>query len=1004
MKAVSDCERERARNLSKIIRTENRKAVVNNRCKNKSLNWRKGKSFSKSIQSKLLSKSNRKQNERMQINKGKLSCLYLNARSIVNKHNELEMYVLEKHFDIIGLTETWMNCSILDSEMSISGYTLHRNDRKDTEKHRGGGVAFYIHNDLNCVHREEIFEQNFPESIWCNISCNGVDTLVGVCYRAPNSVQVNDVALYSLIDRVSKEEVVIMGDFNFPELDWGRPESIGDSHPFIECMSNNFLTQLVEEPTRAKNYLDLLLCSDSNLIENLNVEEPFETSDHQMITFSLVTKEFSRKTAKQFHNYFKADYDEIRQYATFKDWGEDLSGITTDDIWTKLQRDLIEMRNKFVPLKKPKSSKCKWVTRKVKRLREAKKNAWLKYVKSGKDSKLYESYKEKLRKSVQENNKAKIKFEKNLADNIKRDSKSFYAYVRSKQRNKVKVGPLKDSRGSIISDSRAIADLLNNYFSSVFTVENLSYIPIPSSCFDFTKSEILTEIRIEEKLVRDKLGNINTSKSQGPDELNPKLLSELRNELCKPLTNLFNRSIQTGVIPQDWRDASVAPLHKKGSKNKPENYRPVSLTSIISKLLESMIKDSLVKHLDKYSLIRNSQHGFISGKSCLSNLLDFFEEVTKMLDEGEAVDLIYLDFAKAFDKVPHCRLLTKLKAHGIGGNVLNWIKAWLSNRRQKVCIDDEFSDWANVTSGVPQGSVLGPVLFLIYINDLDEDLMSKIGKFADDTKMGKSVSSSEGVQKLQQDLVKLGNWAENWQMSFNTDKCAVIHLGSENRKHQYSLGNSVLRESTKERDLGIIVDSSMKFSEQCNTAVKNANSTLGLIRRTIKFKSQHIITKLYKALVRPKLEYCVQAWRPCLKKNIDNIEKVQHRATKMILECKYLQYEDRLIQTGLTTLEERRTRGDLIEVFKMIKGLNKTDYRKFFTLVRNNRTRGHRYKFIKNRSRLDIRKHFFSQRVVNEWNALPEIVVESESVNSFKNNYDKFVGKIKQLRLSYVKS
>ena len=165
-------------------------------------------------------------------------------------------------------------------------------------------------------------------------------------------------------------------------------------------------------------------------------------------------------------------------------------------------------------------------------------------------------------------------FEKNLADNIKRDSKSFYASdVRSKQRNKVKVGPLKDSTGSIISDSRAIADLLNNYFSSVFTVEDLSFIPNASSKFDLKNSEILSEIRIDEKLVEEKLAKLNTSKSQGADELNPKLLSELRNVLCKPLTSLFNTSVQTGVIPQDWRDASVAPLHKKGSKNKSENYQ-----------------------------------------------------------------------------------------------------------------------------------------------------------------------------------------------------------------------------------------------------------------------------------------------------------------------------------------------------------------------------------------------------------------------------------------------
>ena len=974
---------------------KNTRSVVNNKSKKSSFRKEKLKILSVSNTcNKLTSKNNISSKKSKQINlgKSKLSCIYLNARSIVNKHKELEMHVLEENFDIIGITETWLNSSIADSEMSIKGYTLYRNDRKDEEKHRGGGVALYVHNDLNCVQRDDIFEPNFPETIWCNISCNGGNTLVGVCYRAPNSLQINDEAFYLLINKVSTEEVVIMGDFNFPALDWGRPESIDDSHPFIECLSNNFLTQLVEEPTRAKNFLDLVLCSDPSLVENISVGEPFETSDHQLVTFSLTTKEFSRKHTKHFYNYFKADYDEIRQYARSKNWDADLSIITADEIWTKLQGDLIEIRDKFVPLSKPKPSKCKWATRRVKRLREAKKRAWLNYIKSGKDNKLYEIYKEKLRKSVQENNRAKIVFEKNLADNIKKDSKSFYAYVRSKQRSKVRVGPLKDSTGNIVSDSRAIADLLNSYFSSVFTIENVSLIPNPTSNFDFTNSQILRELCIDEKLVWEKLSNINTSKSQGPDELNPKLLFELRNELCKPLTTLFNMSIQTGVIPQDWRDACVAPLHKKGSRNKSENYRPVSLTSVISKLLESIVKDSLVKHLDKNTLIRNSQHGFTSGKSCLSNLLEFFEEVTKTLDKGEAVDLVYLDFAKAFDKVPHCRLFKKLEAHGLGGNVLNWIKGWLGNRRQKVCIDGESSDWAKVTSGVPQGSVLGPVLFLIYINDIDSNLISTIGKFADDTKMCKSVSSAEGVQKLRDDLVKLGNWADDWQMSFNTDKCSVIHLGNENLKHKYSLCGSVLRDSTKERDLGIIVDSSMKFTEQCNTAIKNANSTLGLIRRTIKYKSQNIITKLYKALVRPKLEYCVQAWRPYLKKNIDNLEKVQHRATKMIDEYKGLKYEDRLVKTGLTTLEERRTRGDLIETFKMIKGLNKTDYKRFFTIAHSSRTRGHRLKIVKNRSRLDIRKNFFSQRVVNMWNELPEIVVESESVNSFKNKYDKYVG------------
>src|SRR3989442_9919139 len=326
--------------ISNKSSSKTRRVVVNSRCRISSFKKKKCKTVSRRnrLKSKInCSSKNVKQNTRLtNTGESKLRCVYFNARSIVNKHKELEMYVLEEKFDIVGITETWLYSEISDSEMSIDGYTLLRNDRNDAEKRRGGGVALYVHNDLNCVHRDDLYEQNFPETVWCNISCNGENTLVGVCYRAPNSKQINDEALYSLISRVSKEVVVIMGDFNFPELDWGRPESIKDSHPFIECISNNFLTQAVDEPTRLKNYLDLVLCSDPSLIYNVCVEEPFETSDHQIITFSMATKEWVCKHNKQFNNYFKADYETIIQYVRSKNWGS-LIGISAEEIWLTLQ-------------------------------------------------------------------------------------------------------------------------------------------------------------------------------------------------------------------------------------------------------------------------------------------------------------------------------------------------------------------------------------------------------------------------------------------------------------------------------------------------------------------------------------------------------------------------------------------------------------------------------------------------------------------------------------------
>ena len=308
-----------------------------------------------------------------------------------------------------------------------------------------------------------------------------------------------------------------------------------------------------------------------------------------------------------------------------------------------------------------------------------------------------------------------------------------------------------------------------------------------------------------------------------------------------------------------------------------ENYRPISLTSKIGKILESIIKNNIASHLEKSSLIRDSQHGFRKGRSCLTNLLDFIETVTQYLDDGQPIDLVYLDFAKAFDKVPFARLFKKLELHGIRGQTLDWIKQWLNNRRQRVSVNKTFSEWDEVTSGVPQGSVLGPILFLVYINDIDSGLISKLSKFADDSKLCKNVLLDSDRDALQQDLDRLYEWSQQWQMQFNVDKCSIIHLGHKNRQYNYKLGDGELKKSVKERDLGIIVDSSMKFSEQCSAAVKSANSTLGIIRRHIKSRKKNIIIKLYKTLVRLKLEYCVQAWCPYLKRDIENIEQVQHR-------------------------------------------------------------------------------------------------------------------------------
>lgn len=359
---------------------------------------------------------------------------------------------------------------------------------------------------------------------------------------------------------------------------------------------------------------------------------------------------------------------------------------------------------------------------------------------------------------------------------------------------------------------------------------------------------------------------------------------------------------------------------------------------------------------------------------------------------GYPVDVIYMDFSKAFDRVPHLRLVRKLHAHGIGRKVADWIEAWLTGRRQRVVLNGVESDWTPVSSGVPQGSVLGPTLFIIYINDIDDGISGTILKFADDTKIIKKVGTVEQAFTMQDNLQKLYEWSLEWQMLFNVQKCKCLHLGYNNPAYDYYIGDERLETVTEEKDLGVNIHQSLSPSKNVARVVKTANQRLGMIRRTYVDKNSNNIMRLYKTLVRPQLEYCVQAWRPYLQKDIDNIESIQRRATKMCSDLRNCEYETRLKKADLMSLEIRRLRADLIEVFKIIHGLEGIDPEELFEFStaqqRGQVTRGHQYKIVKQRTRLDVRRFFFSQRIIDEWNALPPEAVQATSINKFKSVID----------------
>ena len=482
--------------------------------------------------------------------------------------------------------------------------------------------------------------------------------------------------------------------------------------------------------------------------------------------------------------------------------------------------------------------------------------------------------------------------------------------------------------------------------------------------------------------VKKLLLEININKAMGPDEIHPKLINFLshNDNFVKAITKLFNCCLQQETIPSIWKTALVVPIHKKGSVHEPNNYRPVSLTCILCKVYEKLIRKHLLIYVS--GIINAKQHGFVPGKSCLSNLLEAIDVVNDFLSEENCADVLYFNLAKAFDTVSHNRLLIKLQAMGVNQQFLNIIGNFLTGRTMQVVVGNAVSDTKPVLSGVPQGSVLGPLLFLLYINDLPDCVKSIVKLFADDLKM---IVSPFEFCNTQLDLNALHVWESKWLLKFNLEKCYVLYLGKHNPHNVYNLSGTVLNATKEEKDLGILFNDKFNFNDAISALVTKAKSTLFWFLRNTISREPHIMVHAYKCIARPHIEYCCQAWAPKARHGnwpaIIELENVQRLFTRMVKGTENTSYRARLNKLGLTTLLERRMRGDLIEVFKILNSF--TNYGTDF------------FRLSQRTGNLIVRPNiktmdFFSERVIHFWNKLPTYVKSCPSVNSFKNNIDNF--------------
>ncbi|KAK4824361.1 LOW QUALITY PROTEIN: hypothetical protein QYF61_014021 [Mycteria americana] len=510
---------------------------------------------------------------------------------------------------------------------------------------------------------------------------------------------------------------------------------------------------------------------------------------------------------------------------------------------------------------------------------------------------------------------------------------------------KENIGPLLNRRGELVTNNAEKAEVLNTFFTSGF----MSAVG-PQALGKKIQVDANTDPPlVKEELVCEILQELDPYKSLGPDNIHLRVLRELADVIARLLSITFEKSWRSGHIPEDWKKANVNRIYKKGLKEDPGNYRPISLTSVPGKVMKRILLWPIISQM-KHT-IGKSQHGFTKGKSCLTNLIAFYDQVTCLVDVGRAVNVVYLDFFKAFDMVSHNVLLEKLMSSGL---------------------------------------ILGPALFNIFISDLDDGIKCTLVKFADDTKLSWTLQKGESHGE-QKDLDRPEEWANKNLMKFNKDKCKVFHLGKHNPGGQHRLGSTQLGSSSVERDLGVLVDNKLNMSEQCAAAAKQANRMLGCINKGITSRDKELSHSTQRL---PHLEYCVQFWSLLYKNDADRLERVQRRDTKMIKGLGSLPYKERLRELGLFSLEKTRLRGDLITMFQYLKGGYKEDGDSLLKRSHMEKARGNGYKLLLGRLRLDTRGIFFTMRTISHCNNLPREVVDSPTLDSFKIWLDRVLGRL----------